>query len=45
LSAQTVQLHDQQIAGIIQVLRQMKEKPPDQPKRRIGFRASSRQDP
>ena len=39
--AQTVELHDEQIAGIIQVLRQMMEKPPDQPKRKIGFHASS----
>jgi len=37
--AQTVQLHDEQIAGIIQVLRQMMEKPAEQPKRKIGFRA------
>jgi len=37
--AQTVQLHDEQIAGIIQVLRQMMEKPPEQPKRKIGFHA------
>ena len=38
--AQTVQLHDEQIAGIIQVLRQMMEKPPDKPKRKIGFHAT-----
>ena len=38
--AQTVQLHDEQIAGIIQVLRQMMEKPPDQPERKIGFHTS-----
>jgi hypothetical protein len=35
--AQTVQLHDEQIAGIIQVLRQMMDKPSEQPKRKIGF--------
>ncbi len=38
--AQTVQLHDEQIAGIIQVLRHMMEKPPDEPKRKIGFHAT-----
>ena len=38
--AQTVELHDEQIAGIIEVLRQMMEKPPDKPTRRIGFYAS-----
>ena len=38
--AQTVQLHDEQIAGIIQVLRQMMEKPPNT-KPGIGFHASS----
>ena len=37
--AQTVQLHDEQITGITQVLRQMMEKPPEQPKRKIGFHA------
>jgi hypothetical protein len=37
--AQTVQLHDEQITGIIQVLRQMMEKPPAPPKRKIGFHA------
>jgi len=35
-----VQLHDEQITGIIQVLRQMMEKPPEQPKRKTGFHAS-----
>jgi hypothetical protein len=35
--AETVQLHDEQIAGIIQVLKQLMEKPPDPPKRTIGF--------
>ena len=38
--AQTVQLHDEQIAGVIQVLRQMMEKPPDGPRRTIGFHAA-----
>lgn len=38
--AQTVELHDEQITGIIQVLRQMMEKPPDAPKRKIGFHVS-----
>jgi hypothetical protein len=35
--AETVQLHDDQIKAIVQVLQQMMEKPPDQPKGRIGF--------
>ena len=35
--AETVQLHDEQIAAIAQVLQQMMEKPPDRPKGRIGF--------
>ncbi|NLX95970.1 MAG: ORF6N domain-containing protein [Rhodopirellula sp.] len=39
--AETVRLHDEQIAGIIQVLRHMMEKPPDDPKRQIGFHASN----
>ncbi len=34
---ETVQLHDDQIKTVIQVLRQMMEKPPDPPKGRIGF--------
>lgn len=37
--AQTVQLHDDQIAGIIEVLRQMMEKPRNEPQRKIGFQA------
>jgi hypothetical protein len=37
--AETVQLHDNQIAAIAQVLRQMMEKPPERPKGRIGFQS------
>jgi hypothetical protein len=36
---ETVQLHDDQIKAVVQVLRQMMEKPAEQPKRRIGFQA------
>jgi hypothetical protein len=35
--AETVQLHDEQIKAITEVLRQMMEPPPEQPKRRFGF--------
>ncbi len=34
---ETVRLHDDQIKTIIDVLRQMMEKPPEPPKGRIGF--------
>jgi hypothetical protein len=37
--AETVQLHDGQIKTIAQVLRQMMEKPPEQPKGRMGFQS------
>ena len=40
--AETVQLHDGQIAAIAQVLRQMIEKPPE-PKGRIGFLGTPRE--
>jgi hypothetical protein len=40
-AADTVQLHDEQIKAIAQVLRQMKEKPPEPPKGRIGFQPPS----
>ena len=36
---ETVQLHDDQIKTIVQVLRQMMERPPEPPKGRIGFHA------
>jgi hypothetical protein len=36
---ETVQLHDDQIQAITQVLRQLMQPPPQQPKRRIGFHA------
>ena len=35
---ETVRLHDDQIQTVIDVLRQMMEKPPEPPKGRIGFR-------
>ena len=35
---ESVQLHDDQIKTIVQVLRQMMEKPPEPPKGKIGFR-------
>lgn len=38
--AETVKLHDDQIAAVAAVLRQMMEKPPDPPKAKIGFRPS-----
>jgi hypothetical protein len=34
---ETVQMHDDKIQAIVQVLRQMMEKPPEPPKGRIGF--------
>ncbi len=37
--AETVQFHDEQIAAIAQVLRQMMEKPPERSKSRIGFQS------
>jgi len=36
---ETVQLHDDQIKTIVQVLRQMMEKPPEPSKSKIGFQA------
>ena len=41
--AETVKLHDDQIAAIASVLRQMMEKPPDPPKGRIGFQMPPQQ--
>ena len=41
--AETVQLHDDQIKVITRVLQQMVEQP-DSPKRKIGFRASDKDD-
>src|SRR5437773_10796924 len=38
--AETVQLHDEQIKTITEVLRQMMEPPPEEPKRRFGFHPS-----
>jgi ORF6N domain len=37
--AETMQLHDDQIKSIVEVLRQMMEKPPEKPKGRIGFQS------
>jgi hypothetical protein len=42
--AETVQLHDDQINGIIEVLQQMLEKPPA-PRRSIGFHAPDHSEP
>jgi hypothetical protein len=41
--ADTVQLHDGQIKTIAEVLRQMMQAPPEQPKGRIGFQSPARQ--
>ena len=43
--SQTVELHDERIKTIIQVLQQLIEKPPETPKRRIGFGASDEGSP
>ena len=37
---ETVRLHDDQIKAVVEVLRQMMEKPAEPPKGRIGFRAA-----
>jgi len=38
--AETVDLHDKQIAHIVDVLRQMMEKPAEAPKPKIGFHST-----
>ena len=44
--SETVQLHDTQIKGIIDVLRRMMEPPPSPtPKRRIGFADTDKETP